>query len=380
VCVAGGSYSGGLTTGKSGAAGSPITVKRAVASDATCGASTSGWNSAYDAQVVMGGTIGLQNSYVTIDGMVPNGITVTMQNPTGSDYTGIGVGGPTTGVVLRYIEVAGPCLSNFASCSQNGDHRSINLNSWNGSGYDLQDSFLFQYLNLHGSCTILWSAHSTNGIIEHSRFADSSTSNTAACHPNVIATQDSTNMTFRYNEVTNWQVEGIMTCPNGGCTSSWAIYGNLWHDPMAGSYPRILEAQGNQNGPYLFYNNTIVNNYYECAGTANGGSFASGSVSQNNIFWNSTAPCGLPSQDYDYSDAALSEPHGQGKAANPFVNLAGKNFHLAFDTNPGLALLSIFALDYDGNPRSTWSRGAYEFATTGGTGPAVPTGMSATVQ
>lgn len=285
LCIAGGSYSQPLNPATVGTAGNVVMVKRATAADVRCGSSTVGWNAAYDAQVViMTGTIGLQNNFVTIDGVTWNGIKVVMQNPSGSDYSGIGVGGPTNGVTLRNIEVAGPCITNFSSCTQNGDHRSVNLNSWNGSNYDLQNNMTLQYMNIHGACTLLWSAHSTNGIIEHSRFADNATNGTAACHPNVIATSDSTNMTFRYNEVTNWQVEGIMMCPNGGCSSSWQIYGNIWHDPMPGSYPRILEAQGNSNGPYLFYNNTVVNNYYECAGTANGGSFAAGTQGRDNIY------------------------------------------------------------------------------------------------
>lgn len=366
ICVAGGTYSDSLNTGASGASGNPVLIKRAMTSDTTCGSSTTGWNPTFDSQVVMSGTITLSNNFVTIDGGVFNGIKLNMQNPSGSDYTGIGVAAPTNGVTLRNIEVSGPCLTNFSSCTQNGDHRSVNLNHWNGSGYDLQNNMTMQYLNLHGSCTILWSAHSTNGIIEHSRFADSSTNGTGACHPNVIAEQDSTNMTFRYNEITNWQVEGIMACPNGGCSSSWQIYGNLWHDPMQGSYPRILEAQGNSNGPYLFYNNTVVNNYYECAGTANGGSFASGTKGFNNLYWNSGSNCDLPSEDYDFSSGSLSETHGQGNAANPFVSLGGNNYHLTGHTNPGSNLGAPFNIDYDGNVRVTWDRGAYEFGSSGG--------------
>jgi len=364
VCIAGGRYAGSLTTGASGASGNSIIVKRAVASDANCGSTTAGWNSAFDGQVVMTGTITLRSNYVTIDGVVPNGISIVMKNPSGRDYVGVGVSGPTNGVTLRYVEISGPCLSNFSSCTQNGDHRSISLNHWNGSSYDLQNNMTMQYLNLHGACTLLWSARSINGIIEHSRFADNSTNGTAACHPNVIAEQDSTNMTFRYNEITNWQVEGIMACPSGGCSSSWQIYGNLWHDPMKGSYPRILEAQGNNNGPYLFYNNTIVNSYYECAGTANGGSFASGTKSRNNIFWNSGGSCGLPDEDYNYSDQAVSgQAHGQGYASNPFVNLAAHDYHLAFHV-PGLALTAPYNIDFDGNQRASdgvWDRGAYQY-------------------
>jgi hypothetical protein len=378
VCVAGGTYSGSIVSGASGSAANPITIRRATSGDATCGSSTTGWSSAYDAQVVIAG-ITLASNYVTIDGEVPNGITMNLANGSGNP-TAIGVSAPTNGVTLRYLEVAGPCGT--TACNQNGDSRSINLNNWNGSSYDLQNNMTIQYNNLHGACTILWSAHSTNLIIEHTRFADSadSTPGNPNCHPNVIAEQDSTNVTFRYNEVTNWQVEGIMACPNGGCSSSWDIYGNVWHDPMAGSYPRVLESQGNSNGPYHVYNNTFVNISYATMTTSNGGSFASGSQGRNNIFWNSPSG-GLPSNDYDLCNSSCGEANGQTYSTTDlFANYAGHDYHLARATNAGQTLAAPYNIDYEGNVRGAdgvWDRGAYEF---GGSvsKPNPPTNLGAT--
>jgi hypothetical protein len=376
VCIAGGTYAQGLAPASSGTSGNPVTVKRAVASDPTCGSATAGWNAAFDAQVVMNGQITLQRDFVTIDGMVPNGIKITMQNPAGSYYSGIGVGAPTNGVVLSHIEVSGPC-PDATPCAQNGDHRSINLNNWNGSSYDLQNNMTIQYMNLHGACNLLWSAHSTNAIIQYNRFADSmdTTPGNPYCHANVIATQDSTNMTFRYNEITNWEVEGIMVIQSGN--SSWQIYGNLWHDPEPGSYSRALEVQENQKGPFLVYNNTFVNMGFEVMATANGGSYSAGSQGRNNIYWNTASGPSLPSDDYDYSSGALSEAHGEANAANPFVNSTGANYHLTGHTNAGLNLGSPYNTGYDGNARTTWDRGAYEFGSS--TGPQPPTGLSALV-
>ena len=198
-------------------------------------------------------------------------------------------------------------------------------------------------------------------------------------------------MKFRYNEITNWEVEGIMACPSGPCASSWDIYGNLWHDPMPG-YHRILEAQYNSNGPYNFYNNTIVNVTYLCANTANGGSFASGTQGRNNVFWNSKAPCGLPSDDYDFSDKPLNEAHGGGNGSNPFVDLAGRNYRIVGTTgttyprNNGLNLSAMFSLDADGNSFGAdgyWDIGAFEYGSGSGvppTKPNPPTSLSAIVR
>jgi hypothetical protein len=377
VCVAGGTYSGSISTQASGQSGKPITIRRATAADTTCGSKTTGWSAAYDSQAVIGG-VSLGNDYVTIDGAVANGFKLNLVNSSG-DPSAISVVGPTNGVILRYIEVSGPCGT--SACNQNGDSRSIDLNHWNGSSYDLQNNMTIQYDNLHGACTILWSAHSSNLIIEHTRFADSadSTPGNPNCHPNVVAEQDSTNVSFRYNEVTNWQVEGIMACPNGGCSSSWNLYGNIWHDPMAGSYPRVLEAQGSASGPYYVYNNTFVNVSYATITSANGGSYTSDSMMRNNIFWNSSTG-GLANRDYDLCNTSCGETNGQTfTSTGLFVNYSAENYALAQPTTAGATLPSPFNIDYIGDTRGadgTWDRGAYEYVANV-TKPGAPTHLTA---
>ena len=145
--------------------------------------------------------------------------------------------------------------------------------------------------------------------------------------------------------------------------------------PHGGSYPRILEAQGNSNGPYLFYNNTVVNNYYECAGTANGGSFASGTQGRNNLYFNSSGGnCGLPSEDYDYSDSSFSETHGQGNAVDSVREPGGQQLssdraYQSGDESWARHTTSITT----GTLRTTWDRGAYEFGSSGSSGAPPPT-------
>ena len=366
VCIAGGSYSKNLVTGADGASGNPIIVKRASASDSRCGSGSAGWNAAYDAQVVMNGSITLQNNYITIDGMVWNGIKMIMQNPGGgSNYVAIGENSATNAITLRNIEITGPCGT--TACAQNGDQRSIELEHWNGSDWATMNNWLIQYVNLHGACNNMVIYGATNMVVEHSRFADAATTNTTNCHPNIVNAGSNSNITWRYNEMVNWQVEGIMLL---GGNSGWNIYGNIWHDPMPGSYPRVIEAQNGAEGPVLMYNNTFVNLYYLNSSTSNGGTFAAGSKGRNNIYWNDNAtPSGLPSDDYDYSDAALNEANGEGNASDPFVNISAQDYHLSSATSAGLTLASPFDMDYDGNTRATdgvWDRGAYEYkASTG---------------
>jgi hypothetical protein len=361
ICLAGGSYSQSLSPQSSGNSANPIVIKRALTSDPQCGSGTESWTSSFDSQIVMSNIIEIGTSYITIDGTKANGISVTMQNPTDSDYAGIaGDVGPTSYVTIRNIEVAGPCGS--TACAQNNDQRSVELEHWNGSDYDKQDNWIFQNMNIHGACNNFVLYGATNLTVENSRMADSATTNTANCHPNVVNDGSPGPVTWRWNEITNWQVEGIMFLQKG----TWYVYGNNWHDPMSGSYPRVMESQTSAMQVY-FYNNTIANDsYYSIIDTANGGSWSSTSQGRNNIYWNDTqGGPNLPSDDYDYSDQSLSgETHGQGNAPNPFVSSGSQNYRLIKDTNAGLTLSSPYNIDYDGNTRGAngvWDRGAFQF-------------------
>lgn len=381
ICMAGGTYTGqGLVPGASGTSGSPITYKRATASDPTCGSSTTGWNSAFDSLVTINGgallSNGLTTNYITVDGMVANGILMPVTNGSG-DPSAFGVAGPTTGVIIRNIEISQPGCGS-SGCSQLGDSRAIDLNHYNGSTYDLQTNMLIDHAYLHGQCTILWTAHSTGLIIQYSKFADSidTTPGNPNCHPNVIAVQDAAAATFRYNEVTNWQVEGILSCPNGACSSVWDIYGNVWHDPyvVGGNVARVFEAQGGSQGPIHNYNNTYINSSFLTYSTANGGSYSAGSAGLNNIYY-ASATAGLPSNDYDACNGSTcSETHGQSITSAIFTNYAGGVYTLASDTAAGSTLSAPFNTDLNGTTRGangTWDRGYYQIA--GGPTVATPT-------
>jgi hypothetical protein len=61
-------------------------------------------------------------------------------------------------------------------------------------------------------------------------------------------------------------------------------------------------------------------------------------------------------QDGDVNNAELG-------AGNPFVNLAGEDFHLAVPTLPGVSLGAPYDVDPDGIKRGAdgnWDRGAFE--------------------
>jgi len=195
VCMAGGTYTTGLSSGKAGTSGNPITVKRAIASDAQCGSGTSGWDGSYDAQVNIGhGGISITHSYVTIDGMVDNGIYGFMNN---GDDTYAAVEGGSTGAVLRYVEISGPGTP--SGINQNSDSRSLSVGYHGSATYAL-----VSHVNVHGSCMNMIIFTAFGLIVEHSRLADSidHTPGNSNCHPNVFEVFGGT-IAFRYNEIVN---------------------------------------------------------------------------------------------------------------------------------------------------------------------------------
>jgi hypothetical protein len=380
VCIAGGTYTGSISTGKSGTAGNPITIKRATSSDGICGSTTTGWSSAFDAQVIFSGgaAINIVNSYVTIDGMVPNGIYVTMQNNS-SRFVGVGNFGAsaTSNVTVRYVEVAGPCLVSEASCVQNSDHVALEIYGSQG----VQSNWLVQYLNLHGSCMNALLLNVDGLIWEHSRLADSWDNSGKNCHPNVIQVNGydtSQTVTFRYNEVTNWDTEGIMFL--GAAT--YYVYGNVWHDPANGSYPRLASSQ-TTNAGLILYNNTFVNMGSYGTITKEGGTWASTTQGRNNIWWNVTdTGSNLPNGDYDFSNQSTGETNGKTTSTSPFVDVNAHTiagYHLAQHISSGLNIGAPYNIDYDGNTRATWDRGAFEY-NNGSTAPNPPQGLAAVVR
>jgi hypothetical protein len=86
-----------------------------------------------------------------------------------------------------------------------------------------------------------------------------------------------------------------------------------------------------------------------------------------------------PGSDYDasYDDLASNnqsrlgisetmtvtqtEAHACTIPATPFVNASAGDYHLTADTPAGEDLGAPYNVDKDGNARTTWTRGAYEY-------------------
>ena len=384
VWFAGGTYTTTLIPSVSGTSSAWVSIKRVRTTDSVP-TSAAGWNSSYDSQVIFNtgvdgmdfNTVGL--SYIIVDGRIDSGIQLVTPNNSGAS---VGFGNSVNYITLTNLELAGP--GGTTPINMNGDNRGINAVAWadDGSGWVYQpiNHLLVSHCRIHGQVNNLWLMNCYNTTIEYTSLYDSGAANSTTWHANVCATSGCTNITWRYNQIYNHQVEGIM-CITGGA-ANWYIYGNVWHDGMTG-VSRVLEVQDAVQGPFYFYNNTVVNVPMGNR-TANGGTYAAGSQARNNIYW-ASAPGGLPDNDYDFADISLitilTEPHGIGLGLNPFANYSGHDYHivstsgLLLPRNKGVALGAPFNMDMDGNLRGAdgaWDIGAYEY-NAGGSDTTPPT-------
>lgn len=153
---------------------------------------------------------------------------------------------------------------------------------------------------------------------------------------------------------------------------------------------------GTQNPGYYTENVNIFNNtFINCQDTSFNGPILAfvqtyfnpdNVFVTNNLFYGSMITDigyeGVTGQDYDYyvslgvqatSRPLPSEPHGatNNTISNPFKNYPGLDFTLTSNTPPGVNLGAPYNIDPNGNVRTTWTRGAYEFAGSPSTNPVI---------
>ena len=368
IWISGGNY-GSLSIGKSGNADTVagrIFIKRSTTSGH---GSDTGWSSSYDAQVVLSSiqwdslNVG---SYVTIDGQVPSGIYISM---TSGNSSLVDIQRGNNYITIKYLDLKGPCGT--APCFQGGDNRMVDTTAWNGSSYEVVSNFKLQNSKLHGGCTLFWAMNIDNAVIENNEFYNNDATDWQPpneCHANIVATSESSNVTFRYNTIHNYSTEGIMMI--SGNSGTWYIYGNLWYDAGEGitGYNRVVESQDGTNGPVYLYNNTMVG-LYNGVNSANGGIWANGSTAKNNIWWN-MGDASFSGATNEFCSSACSGTNSISNGSNPFVNLGAKDYRLVsnvgntYPKDKGANLGSPYNVDLSGNIRGSdgvWDIGAYEY-------------------
>lgn len=364
--VAGGTYATPLVVGASGTALNRIAIRRVKTGDAAP-AAAAGWSPALDAPVIIDGPttscilLGSGNGdYVTIDGRDEYGIKCVFKDG-GQGVEIDNTPGTISGVVLQYIEAAGP-----GPITQSADTRGFDL-TVTGTIADLRVS----HCSAHNSDTTFQISKSSGLIVEYSRFYDAYALNADVYHPNTLILTDCTNGTFRFNRLYNIRVEGLFF--ESGTSDHVRIYGNLFY---VGNVPpdngRGIEFGSTAIGTNIqIYNNTFVG--FPFLALRPSDASRSGLVVKNNIFFNTVPELDGTTHDYNLFSGALPlpEPNGVANAPDPFVNLAHGDFHLSNGVAPnrarnrGQALGPIFDVDPEGNLRGAdggWDIGAYELA------------------
>ena len=403
LCIAGGTYTSGLSIGSSGAAGNPLVIKRAVSSDPQCGSSNPDWNSSYDSQVLISvpGGWGIAfhlgdafGNYVTIDGVVNNGIKVSFVAGVSASTMGVVITNSLTGVTLRSIEIAGPGTSSGPGDPNAGyfayyEDTALLIDAWEdgsqGWSYYPISNLLVSHCSIHGAAQTIQLIDTHNSTFEYNTIYDAHAYNPGPqVHPNVIYTNDSSNIQFKYNDIYNWDSEGILL--SVGSFPDWYIYDNVWHDPIPNGYPRIIESQSNLAGPIYMFNNTISGINHGVWDTGNGGTFDPGSESIDNLTYIDPS---ITTYAYNMLQGANSIGNILATGTSPFVGQY--DYHLKNDVmslNTGMTIPSLngisFNVDKDGNIRPStgpWDIGAYQYSSTPITdtqAPTVPTDLATT--
>jgi hypothetical protein len=359
IYVAGGTY-GEMSMEKSGTAGNVITLRRA-----TVGAhgSDTGWNPAWDAQVqiVGGGSSNLsalgigqwgQNliSYVTVDGVVPNGIKAS-----NAQYVLRAAYG-TNHVTLRYLEIQSQGTGAFEDCIQ-------------GRG----DNLILEYSYIHDCDNnanhgdgMQW-FQGANVIVRYNLFENTGQVMMLTETAFVQGDEFLNDLNVYYNVFRNRQTVGDHNngiskklCPQAG--HYWHVYNNTWD----------LEAQANDGSDNLFSG----------AGSCAEMEFKNNAVIYSNA--SSLSPITHSFNAYDnsgtYSVFNIPTETGRVVAADlGFVNPEAKNYNLQsgsplIDAGSSVGLTQ----DFNGNPIvGNPDIGAFEF--TSGGGDTTPPTVSSTV-
>jgi|HubBroStandDraft_2_1064218.scaffolds.fasta_scaffold06403_3 hypothetical protein len=402
VWLAGGTYTHGFTVGASGAAGKPIYIARVRSTD-TVPTSAAGWTATFDSQVLVTNTTANNGgsgcnagdvlcfnqstlgNYTYWDGRVDSGILLQTSNIAGLSPTnntslgqsaadiGTASGDPDTGsnhdITFDEVDFAGPAGSTaFTHASYDAAIQVINVTG----------NILFTNCRIHGANDNVNISGSSGVTFDHCMFYDNVAGSGSAGHGNMVQYAGNDGVTFRYSEWWNWSVEGIMVWTPSGALY---VYGNVFHDADNSGYPSVIQANDTTAGPLYFYNNTIANVSGYCVfRPADSIGWTSSSQARNNLYWNSDVCVqSAPSSDYDacYDDLAannqttlgISETTTVAQAeanactipAAPFVSPSMDDFQLTANTPPGEDLGAPYNVDKDGNPRTTWTRGAYEY-------------------
>ncbi len=184
-------------------------------------------------------------------------------------------------------------------------------------------------------------------------------------------------ITFRHNLITHIiSTGGLMFDNSSNPDSHLYVYGNVFYKPPGDTWDQANGVIGGWTGGNNeeMHNVWVDNNSFigiDQSSLSTLPNIASGSRAQNNLWYDSDPPSFSKFPTHD-SNHFVSSGNVQGEAngtsspgGDPFVSVAGLDFTLLANTEPGIDLGPPFDVDGLGHVRTTWTRGAYEFCETG---------------
>ena len=296
IWIAGGEYSTALTPTASGTAEKRIFVKRVRATD-PIPVSALGWDNSFDSQVLINPRIptnpgiawvtGIdgKGSYVTIDGRLDTGTSCGIKVNVGDGAVAgaVKIDTGNTGVVVRFVDMAGPGGQTPFTYSSNISA----LYAFSHTGRGRITSPTFESCRIHGAVNCV-KLNSNGATFLRCKFYDVVVKNSLKYHGNVVYTSESSGcLVFAYNEVWNWDSEGILL---KNTPQTWQIYDNVFHDSFRSGYGRVLEAKDAAH-TVIFHDNVVTNTWASYrADSESKGAFTSASRSYNNTFSHQKLP------------------------------------------------------------------------------------------
>lgn len=340
-----------------------------------------GWDSAYgDGTAAFTGAWRFTTDYWTVDGVTGGGpgdwggtpqwdsaygfqITETDASTPAVSF-GNNQGTDADFVTLRHFKTIGMANGN----SNGGTAANDALAFYPGSG---NNRVSYAWLHEAGRCPIFMPPSTGETLLEYlyiTRFwADLDPHGETAAIDNPSA-----QITIRWSLIT-WTAStgGIQFGMDSEVQASLHVYGCVFY----------MKGDGNMHGngyvlgswdaghPHnvFFYNNTVIDGIDPVFYSQGDGHDYNVS---NNLFYNSDDPGYSGDMDHDYNHyintgGTHSESNGTSAASgDPFEDYESHDFRTTSNTTAGTNLGSPYNVDMYGRTRSTWTRGAIEYATT----------------
>jgi hypothetical protein len=156
----------------------------------------------------------------------------------------------------------------------------------------------------------------------------------------------------------------IITLNNS--SSGDIIYGNVFKNITAGNGVIGIGSSGFSMTGAVVYNNTFISCSAPWLGFNTSGYNFSNCTARNNLLYSMNGSGVSSGWSVDYGayyscSGTAGDSHIQTGSGDPFVNGASDDYMLKANTTAGATLGAPYDADALGNPRTTWTRGAFEY-------------------